>query len=167
MNINLFYITKTFPQNGGTFFWGKCISNNNWTYIYTCPYCPTRWFRPGYNNQIDWWPPRPMSRAMGTGYKTNCLQASQPCRNTPRNTDARSFWYIRMFGYYMSQRYAILRYKHLWSTLLRNNYHTCHRILLRTCTRSKSHIHHRYLPCGPYVYIPTDMFYTICIPSCY
>ena len=55
---------KAFPQNGGMFFWGKCISNNNWPYIYTYPYCPTQWFRPGYNNRIDWSNPQPMFQAM-------------------------------------------------------------------------------------------------------
>ena len=66
------YAIKNIPRNGGTL-WGKCISNNNWTYIYTYQYCPNRWFRPGYNNQIDWSNPRPMFRAMDMVHKRFCL----------------------------------------------------------------------------------------------
>ena len=65
-------ITKTFPQDGGMF-WGKGISNNNWPYMYTYPYCPNRRFRPEYNNQTDWSNPRPMFRAMDMVHRRFCL----------------------------------------------------------------------------------------------
>ena len=41
--------------------------------IYTCQYCPNRWFRPEYNNQTDWLNPRPMFRVMGMVHRRFCL----------------------------------------------------------------------------------------------
>ena len=64
---------KSIPPRWGNVFWGKGISNNNWTYIYTYQYCPNRWFRPEYNNQTDWSNPRPMFRAMDMVYRRFCL----------------------------------------------------------------------------------------------